>query len=111
MTRKRRGPSWARLSARRADRGLVARWEQEVKRYDPMFDDATTPDDDASDQPVDDVVNDSDAPTDVGQEPEAEEPEAEEAEAEEPEAEEAEADAEEAEAAEADSEAEGSKES
>ena len=82
VTRKRRGPSWARLSARRADRGLVARWEQEVKRYDPMFDDATTPDDDASDQPVDDGVNDSDAPTDVGQEPEAEEPEAEEPEAE-----------------------------
>ena len=78
VTRKRRGPSWARLSARRADRGLVARWEQEVKRYDPMFDDATTPDDDASDQPVDDVVNDSDASADVGQEPEAEEPEAEE---------------------------------
>ena len=82
VTRKRRGPSWARLSARRADRGLVARWEQEVKRYDPMFDDATTPDDDASDQPVDDVVNDSDASADVGQEPEAEEPEAEEPEAE-----------------------------
>jgi len=52
-----------------------------------MFDDATTPDDDASDQPVDDVVNDSDASADVGQEPEAEEPEAEEPEAEEPEAE------------------------
>ena len=47
-----------------------------------MFDDATPPDDDASDQPVDDVVNDSDASADVGQEPEAEEPEAEEPEAE-----------------------------
>ena len=79
----------------------MARWEQEVKRYDPMFDDATTPDDDASDQPVDDVVNDSDASADVGQEPEAEEPEAEEPEAEEPEAEEPEAEEPEAEEPEA----------
>ena len=51
----------------------MARWEQEVKRYDAMsmFDDATTPVDDSSDQPVDDVVNDTAAAADAGEEPEA----------------------------------------
>jgi len=66
-----------------------------------MFDEATTPVDDSSDQPVDDVVNDTAAAADVGEELEAEEPEAEEPEAEEPEAEEPEAEEPEAEEPEA----------
>ena len=63
-----------------------------------MFDDATIPDDDAAEQPVDDQLSGAD---DSAEEPEAEEPEAEEPEAEEPEAEEPEAEEPEAEEPEA----------